>query len=53
MMEEVEQKRGQMMAELLEEIEITRKKRQDEMEEEFSAAFKQAHHTRLVKLAET
>ena len=27
MMEEVEQKRGQMMAELLEEIEITRKKR--------------------------
>ena len=42
-----------MMAALLEEIEVTRKKRYNEMEKEYEEVFEQAHHTRLIKLAET
>jgi len=53
MIAEIEFKRKEMMTKLLQEIEVTRKKRYDEMEKEYEEIFEQAHHTRLIKLAET
>ena len=40
MIAEVELKRKEMMAKLLEDIEVTRKKRYDEMEKEYEEIFK-------------